>query len=42
MWYNMPMFVDFPVKDRETWHEYRKRLDQSDPKRYPKDWDPDA
>ena len=38
-WYSMPMFVEFPVKDRETWYEYRKRLDPEDPKRYPKDWD---
>jgi len=41
-WYSMPMFVDFPVKDRETWYEYRKRLDPEDPRRYPKDWDPEA
>lgn len=41
-WYNMPMFVDFPVKDRKTWYEYRKRLNPNDPRRYPKDWDPDA
>lgn len=41
-WYSMPMFVDFPVKDRETWYEYRNRLDPHDPRRYPKDWDPEA
>jgi hypothetical protein len=41
-WYSMPMFVDFPVKDRETWYEYRKRLDPNDPRRYPKDWDAEA
>lgn len=41
-WYNMPMFIDFPVKDRETWYEYRKRLDPNDPRRYPKDWDAEA
>lgn len=41
-WYSMPMFVDFPVKDRETWYEYRKRLDPEDPRRYPKDWNPEA
>ena len=40
-WYNMPMFVDFPVKDRETWYEYRKRVDPDDPRMYPKDWDPE-
>jgi uroporphyrinogen decarboxylase len=41
-WYTMPMFVDFPVRDRETWYEYRKRLNPRDPRRYPRDWDPDA
>jgi len=41
-WYSMPMFVDFPVKDRETWYEYRERLNPKDPRRYPKDWDPEA
>jgi uroporphyrinogen decarboxylase len=41
-WYSMPMFIDFPVKNRETWHEYRKRLDPHDPRRYPKDWDAEA
>jgi uroporphyrinogen decarboxylase len=41
-WYSMPMFVDFPVKDRETWYEYRKRLNPNDPRRYPKDWNPEG
>jgi len=41
-WYSMPMYVEFPVKDRESWQEYRRRLDPSDPKRYPKDWDDEA
>jgi uroporphyrinogen decarboxylase len=41
-WYSMPMFVDFPVKDRGTWYEYRKRLDPDDRRRYPKDWDSEA
>jgi len=41
-WYSMPMFVEFPVKDRATWHEYRKRLNPYDPKRYPKDWNNEA
>jgi len=38
-WYSMPMFVEFPVKDRKTWYEYRERLNPHDPRRYPKDWD---
>ncbi len=41
-WYNMPMFLSFPVKGRETWEEYKKRLDPCNPGRYPKDWDKDA
>jgi len=41
-WYSMPMFVEFPVKDRQTWYEYRKRLDPYDPRRYPKDWGAEA
>ena len=41
-WYNMPMFLEFPVKDRESWYEYRKRLNPTDPRRYPKDWDEEA
>jgi len=40
-WYSMPMFVDFPVKDRESWEEYKKRLNPKDPRRYPKDWSKD-
>ena len=34
----MPMFLDWPVKDRATWREYRKRLDPSTPERWA-DWD---
>jgi len=41
-WYNMPMFVEFPVKDRVSWQAYRVRLNPSDPRRYPKDWDADS
>jgi len=42
IWYNMPMFLRFPVKDRKSWEEYKKRLDPHDPRRYPKDWEKDA
>jgi len=42
VWYNMPMFLEFPVKDRETWESYKKRLDPYDLRRYPKDWDKEA
>ncbi len=37
--YNMPMYIDFPVKDRKSWEEYKKRLNPEDPRRYPKDWE---
>lgn len=29
----MPMFLDWPVKDRATWNEYKKRLDPNTPGR---------
>ncbi len=35
----MPMYLDFPVKDRATWEEYKKRLDPATPERWPADWD---
>lgn len=34
----MPMYLDHPVKDRTTWREYKKRLDPSDPGRFPANW----
>ena len=34
----MPMFIDWPVKDRATWNEYKKRLDPDTPERWPADW----
>jgi Uroporphyrinogen decarboxylase (URO-D) len=37
--YSMPMFTDWPVRDRETWSQYKKRLDPNDPRRMPLDWD---
>lgn len=35
----MPMYLDHPVRDRDSWNEYRKRLDPKTPDRYPADWD---
>jgi uroporphyrinogen decarboxylase len=35
----MPMFIDWPVKDRATWNELKKRLDPDTPERWPSDWD---
>jgi uroporphyrinogen-III decarboxylase len=37
--YAMPMFIDFPVKDRASWRELKKRLDPDTPERWPSDWD---
>jgi hypothetical protein len=36
--FNMPMWLDHPVKDRATWNQFKKRLDPSTPQRYPRDW----
>ena len=35
----MPMYLDHPVKDRDTWKEYKKRLDPDIPERWPADMD---
>ncbi len=37
--FSMPMFIDWPVKDRATWNELKKRLDPNTPERWPEDWD---
>jgi len=37
-WDKMPMFLDWPVKDRATWNEHKKRLDPDTPERWPSDW----
>ncbi|MFC2016870.1 uroporphyrinogen decarboxylase family protein [Chloroflexota bacterium] len=34
----MPTFLDYPVKDRGTWEEYKKRLDPDTTERWPSDW----
>jgi len=39
--YRMPMYLEFPVKDRKTWEEYKKRLHPEDIRRYPKNWNKD-
>jgi len=36
---NMPMYLDHPVKDRETWKRYKKRLDPDIPDRWPPAWE---
>ena len=34
----MPMYLDWPVKDKATWNEHKKRLDPNSPGRWPVDW----
>jgi uroporphyrinogen decarboxylase len=36
--YTMPHFQEFPVRNSKDWEEYKKRLNPSDPRRYPKDY----
>lgn len=36
--YFMPQFLEFPVKTKKDWQEYEKRLNSTDPRRYPKAW----
>ena len=35
----MPMYLDWPVKDRATWNEHKKRLEPTTPERGLTDWD---
>lgn len=35
----IPEYLSFPVKDRKTWEEYKKRLDPFSSGRWPEDWD---
>jgi uroporphyrinogen decarboxylase len=36
---SIPHFIDFPIKTRDDWEEFNKRLDPDDPERIPKDLD---
>lgn len=36
---SMPSYLEFPLKGRSDWNEYRKRLDPTSPGRYPENWD---
>jgi hypothetical protein len=36
--FHMPMFIDWPVKDRASWKEHKKRLEPDTPERWPADW----
>ena len=34
----MPQYLEYPVKDKETWDEYKKRLDPYSNSRFPEGW----
>jgi len=36
---SMPQWLEYPVKDKKSWDEYKKRLDPHSPGRYPAGWD---
>jgi hypothetical protein len=36
--YNMPTWLQHPVRDRSTWETLKRRLDPDTPSRYPADW----
>jgi uroporphyrinogen decarboxylase len=36
---SMSEWLDYPVKDRRTWEEHKRRFDPSTPERFPADWD---
>ncbi len=36
---SMPQFLEFPVKDRESWEKLKERLNPHSPARYPRWWD---
>jgi uroporphyrinogen-III decarboxylase len=36
--WRMPKYLDYPVKDWDSWKEYKKRLEPDTPERWPKDW----
>jgi len=37
--FNMPAWLDHPVKDRRSWAQVKARLDPDTPGRYPADWE---
>lgn len=36
---SIPHFLEFPIKNRQDWNEFKKRLDPSTPARYPSNWE---
>jgi uroporphyrinogen decarboxylase len=35
----IPRYIEYPVKDKKTWDEYKKRLDPFSPGRWPAGWE---
>lgn len=35
---SIPMIMEYPVKDRKSWNEFKKRLDPFSPGRWPEGW----
>lgn len=35
---SMPQFLEYPVRDRETWAAHKWRFDPETPERFPEDW----
>lgn len=35
---SIPHYLEFPVKDRKSWNEFKKKLDPDTPERYPDNW----
>jgi len=36
---SIPQFLEYPVKDKKSWEEYKKRLDPNTPGRWPAGWE---
>ena len=36
---SIPRYIEYPVKDKKTWDEYKKRLDPFSPGRWPEGWE---
>lgn len=35
---SFPLYIEFPVKDRKSWNEFKKRLNPFSKERFPKEW----
>ncbi|MGQ9629866.1 MAG: uroporphyrinogen decarboxylase family protein [bacterium] len=36
---SIPHYLEFPIKDRDSWERFKERLDPDDPRRYPANWE---